>query len=134
MESDEVIATGLLENTVYDVNVEYKLNGELCKSNYKASTNMYDPGEDINPTSKGFNIGLRQSDENLITSLKKDYIEIILYKVCPIELAYDFAINWSPLLNPCTIIIHPLLNQDFSKIFLTPSLFFEEICLSNNAK
>ena len=68
MESDEVIATGLLENTVYDVNVEYKLNGELCKSNYKASTNMYDPGVDINPTSKGFNIGLRQSDENLITS------------------------------------------------------------------
>ena len=68
MESDEVIATGLLENTVYDVNVEYKLNGELCKSSYKASTNMYDPGVDINPTSKGFNIGLRQSDENLITS------------------------------------------------------------------
>ena len=68
MKSDEVIATGLLENTVYDVNVEYKLNGELCKSNYKASTNMYDPGVDINPTSKGFNIGLRQSDENLITS------------------------------------------------------------------
>ena len=68
MESDEVIATGLLENTVYDVNVEYKLNGELCKSNYKASTNMYDPGVDINPISKGFNIGLRQSDENLITS------------------------------------------------------------------
>ena len=25
--------------------------------------------------------------------------------------------------------MHPLLNQDFSKIFLTPSLFFEEICL-----
>ena len=68
MESDEVIATGLLENTVYDVNVEYKLNGELCKSSYKASTNMYDPGVDINPTSKGFNMGLRQSDENLITS------------------------------------------------------------------
>ena len=68
MKSDEVIATGLLENTVYDVNVEYKLNGELCKSSYKASTNMYDPGVDINPTSKGFNIGLRQSDENLITS------------------------------------------------------------------
>ncbi len=68
MKSDEVIATGLLENTVYDVNVEYKLNGELCKGNYKASTNMYDPGVDINPTSKGFNIGLRQSDENLITS------------------------------------------------------------------
>ena len=68
MESDEVIATGLLENTVYDVNVEYKLNGELCKSSYKASTNMYDPGVDINPTSKGFNVGLRQSDENLITS------------------------------------------------------------------
>ena len=60
--------TNLVENTQYEIVIKFKVDGKEYVTNIFAKTKTYDPGIDINPTSKGFKIGLRQTDENLITS------------------------------------------------------------------
>ena len=68
MQDGKVVINGLQENTTYVANVQYDYQGTTYNATMNVTTKVYDPGVDINPTSKGFNIGLRQSDENLITS------------------------------------------------------------------
>ena len=68
MQDGKVVINGLQENTTYVANVQYDYQGTTYNATMNVTTKAYDPGVDINPTSKGFNVGLRQSDENLITS------------------------------------------------------------------
>ena len=65
---DEVSIGGLYENTSYQAKMSYDMEGKHYSIPIMVKTKTYDPGIDINPTSKGFKIGLRQTDENLITS------------------------------------------------------------------
>ena len=68
VENNQVKIKGLEENTEYKIEVTYKIGEEEYQTQLYGKTKTYDPGIDINPTSKGFKIGLRQTDENLITS------------------------------------------------------------------
>ena len=68
LNGSDVVFGGLEENTTYSVTVEYKYNGELCKSSFNATTSKYNHGVLFVPNSYGFDVMIKQNDTEAITS------------------------------------------------------------------
>ena len=67
MTGKEITIEGLKENTTYDVEISYEIEGEECKSSIKAQTKAYYAGLNFIPRSHGFIVEKYQTDEVLRT-------------------------------------------------------------------
>ncbi len=74
MNEGKIVVTNLEENTIYNFDVAYSVNGKEFKTKMQAATKKYNPGITITPTSKGFIINLERIYADLFTSKIKVYI------------------------------------------------------------
>ena len=70
LENDQtsISISGLIESTTYNATIRYTYEGEQFTTVLPIQTKKYNPGIDINPTSNGFEISIRETDPNIRTS------------------------------------------------------------------
>jgi len=93
MSGDSLTIGGLKENTTYSIQVDFEIDGEACTSSLYAQTKAYDPGIDINPTSNGFEVSVRKTDEYIETTKIVLNIEGQTYPLEGIEIGKSYYIE-----------------------------------------
>ena len=93
LEEESLTIKGLQENKEYEIEVNYTYEGKACQATMYATTKAYDPGIDINPTSNGFEISVRKTDEYIETTKIVLNIEGQSYPLEGIEIGKSYYIE-----------------------------------------
>jgi len=93
LEEESLTIKGLQENKEYEIEVNYTYEGKPCQATMYATTKAYDPGIDINPTSNGFEVSVRKTDEYIETTRIVLNIEGQTYPIEGIEIGKSYYIE-----------------------------------------